>query len=180
MIRKVALMGHPVLRQVAAPVSPADITTPDIQTLIDDMLETMNEYHGRGLAAPQIRESLQIFVMVWDFEPGKAPYDQVLINPVIKSLTKQTSTFWEGCLSLPQLIGKVSRPNRVHVEALDRKGNKLSFIAEDFAATVVQHENDHLQGILYIDRMENLKELAFTHEYKRHMAGGSDEDGVEE
>lgn len=174
-IRKVAIMGHPVLRQVASPVPPGQVSSPQIQALVDDMIETMEEYNGRGLAAPQIRESLQIIVILWDFEPKKDPYIQVLINPTIKPLTKELSTFWEGCLSLPQLIGSVSRPNRIFVEALDRKGEKLSFIAEAFAATVIQHEVDHLLGVLYIDRITDLKNLSYTHEYRKYHSGDGDE-----
>lgn len=174
-IRKIALMGHPILRQVAAPVEARDITSPRIQGLIEEMIETMDEYQGRGLAAPQIRESVQIIVVLWDFDTKQDPFVQVLINPTLKPVTKETSTFWEGCLSLPQLIGKVSRPNRVLVEALDRHGKKLNFMAEDFAATVMQHEYDHLQGILYVDRIADLKDLSYTHEYQRYRAKPNEE-----
>lgn len=169
-LRKVASMGHPVLRKVAEPVPEADIKSPRIQSLIDDMIETMAEYDGRGLAAPQVHESLQLLIMIWDFDPAEEPYLLVLINPKIEHLTEETSTFWEGCLSLPGLIGKVSRPNRIRVEALDSEGKKLNFIAEDFAATVVQHETDHLNGTLYIDRIENTKDFAFTKEYQKYIA----------
>ena len=178
MIRKVAVMGHPVLRQVATPVPEKEIGSPAIQGLIADMVETMEEYNGRGLAAPQIHESVRILVMIWDFDPKKKSYLQVLINPVIEFLTQEISSFWEGCLSLPGLIGKVSRPNRILVRALDEKGKKVEFIAEGFCATVVQHECDHLDGKLYVDRITDFTHFAFTKEYQRYLAG-EEEDAPE-
>ena len=141
-----AVLGHPVLRKVAAPVPESEIKSPRIQTLIEDMIETMAEYDGRGLAAPQVHESLQLLVMLWDFNPDKEPTLRCLINPVITPLTQETSGAWEGCLSLPGLRGTISRPKKISVEALDQKGKKLNFVAEGFAATVVQHECDHLLG----------------------------------
>src|SRR5690349_21692167 len=104
-VRKVAVMGHPILRKVAEPVSEAELNTPELQQLIADMVETMHEYDGRGLAAPQIHVSKQITVLIWDFDPKQKPYLLCLINPVLKPLTKETSAFWEGCLSVPGLRG---------------------------------------------------------------------------
>ncbi|MFM8270521.1 MAG: peptide deformylase [Pseudomonadota bacterium] len=168
-IRKVAVMGNPVLRQVAQPVPEKEIKTEAIQNLIQDMVETMMEYDGRGLAAPQIHESLQIVVMIWDFEEGVEPYLKVLINPEIEFLTQETSTFPEGCLSVPGLQGDVPRPNWIKVRALDQEGERIGFEAKGFAATVIQHECDHLLGKLYIDRMTDLTRLAFTKEYSRYL-----------
>jgi peptide deformylase len=165
---KVASMGHPVLRKVAAQVPAEEIKSEAFQTFLQDMVETMVEYDGRGLAAPQVHESIQVVVMIWDFDPDKKPYVAYLINPVIKPLTESKSTFWEGCLSLPGLRGKVSRPNRISVEALNQRGEKTSFIAEGFAATVIQHECDHLNGVLYVDRITDLTQFAFTREYQRY------------
>lgn len=176
-IRKIAVMGHPVLRQVAAPVPVEEIQTPEFQELIQDMVDTMHEYDGRGLAAPQIHISKQILVMIWDFEPKGKPYLLCLINPVIKPVTQETSAYWEGCLSLPGLRGKVVRPNKVTVTALNQKGEKLSFTADGFAATVIQHECDHLLGKLYIDRMTNLAELAFSKEFARYHSNGEEDAG---
>ncbi len=169
-VRKIAVMGHPVLRQMAKPVPEEKIGTPEFQEFLKDMLETMFEYDGRGLAAPQIHESIQVVVMLWDFNPKEEPHVQVLINPVIKPLTQETSSFWEGCLSLPGLRGKVARPNKISVEALNQRKEKISLVAEGFAATVVQHECDHLMGKLYIDRMQGLSELCFNREYERYWA----------
>jgi peptide deformylase len=170
-VRKVASMGHPVLRKVAAQVPESDIGTPAFKQLLNDMIETMVEYDGRGLAAPQIHESLSVTVMLWDFEPNTEPKILCLINPEIKALTKETSAYWEGCLSLPGLRGLVERPNKVLVQALNEKGEKIKFIAEKFAATVVQHECDHLIGKLYIDRMTDLTQLAFNREFEKYLAG---------
>jgi peptide deformylase len=174
-------MGHPVLRKVAAPVPESEIKTPKIQTLIQDMIETMFEYDGRGLAAPQVHESVQIVVMLWDFDPNVEPYLQCLINPVLTPLTQENSTFWEGCLSVPGLRGKVSRPNRISVKALNEKKEKIDFIAEGFAATVIQHECDHLLGVLYVDRIKDLRDgFAFNREYSRFLAAPSEEEDTEE
>jgi len=173
-VRKVAVMGHPVLRKQAAPVPVEKIKSPEIQTLIKDMIETMVEYDGRGIAAPQVYESLQITVLIWDFDPGKEPSLMCLINPVLKPVTKETSSYWEGCLSVPGLRGKVTRPKKVSVEAYNQAGEKLSFEAEGFAATVLQHECDHLIGKLYVDRMTDFTQFAFTREYTKYIAPGED------
>jgi len=173
-LRKVAVLGHPVLRKVAEKVPESEIPSEKIQTLIRDMFETMFEYQGRGLAAPQVHESLQIVVMIWDFDPKKEPTSCVLINPAIKPLSEEKSSYWEGCLSFPGLRGKVSRPTRVLVHAFNEKGEALKFIAEGFAATVIQHECDHLMGKLYIDRMADFNELAFNLEYERYHAPSED------
>jgi len=169
-IRKVAVMGNPVLRQVAKPIPPKEILTPKVQELLQDMVDTMFEYDGRGLAAPQIHESLQALVMIWDFEPEKKPTLLFLINPEIKVLGDEKSSFWEGCLSVPGLRGKVSRPNKIQVTALNQKAEKIEFVAEGFAATVIQHECDHLQGKLYVDKIENMKDFTFNREYSKFIA----------
>ncbi len=175
MILKIAARGHPVLRHVARPLTEAEIDSPAIQSLLKDMAETMTEYDGRGLAAPQVHESLQIVVMIWDFDPDKKPYLCYLINPVVKTLTTETSSYWEGCLSLPGLRGLVARPNRISVEALNQRKEKLTFIAEGFAATVIQHECDHLLGKLYVDRMDDLTKLSFNREYEKYFYKSTDE-----
>ena len=175
-LRKVAVMGHPVLRKVALPVPEKEITRPAIKELIHDMAETMAEYDGRGLAAPQIHESLQVVVMIWDFDKNEEPYLRCLINPVVKPLTQEEAGFWEGCLSVPGMRGHVSRPNRISVECFDQDGQKEKFEADGFAATVIQHECDHLIGKLYIDRMKDLSKLAFNQEFQKYLATGKDED----
>jgi peptide deformylase len=172
-------MGNPVLRKVAEPLSEKDIGTPKFKALIADMIETMFEYDGRGLAAPQIHESLQVVVMLWDFDPGEKPSILVLINPVITPLSEEKSSFWEGCLSVPGLRGKVTRPNKVRVQALGPDKEKIEFVAEGFCATVVQHECDHLQGVLYVDRIETKSDFAFSREFEKYHAKGDESDGEE-
>lgn len=168
-------MGHPVLRKKAEPVPVKEIKSEKIQALIQDMIETMFEYDGRGLAAPQINESLQIVVMIWDFDEGKKPHLMCLINPEIKFETDAETAYWEGCLSVPGMRGKVSRPNKISVSALDQKGKEVKFVAEGFAATVIQHECDHLLGKLYIDRMTDLSLLVFNKEFSKYHASPDDE-----
>ena len=166
-LRKVAVMGHPVLRKVAEPIPVKDIKSEKIQTLIQDMVETMFEYDGRGLAAPQVHESIQLVVMLWDFDKDVKPFLKVLINPEISPTTKEESGYWEGCLSVPGLRGFVERPNKISVKCYDQDGKKQEFVADGFAATVIQHECDHLMGKLYIDRIKDLTQFAFIKEYGR-------------
>jgi len=169
-VRKVRVMGHPILRKVAKEISPDQINSPEIQSLIKDMIETMIDYDGRGLAAPQIHESVQVLVMLWDFETDKPSKILCMINPKVEFLTEETESFWEGCLSLPGLRGKVARPRKIRVQALNEKGEAVDLTIEGFAATVVQHEFDHLEGKLYIDRMEDLSTLVYDREYKKYFA----------
>ncbi len=176
-ILKVARLGHPVLRQVAAPVPPAEVTRPETQRLIDDMIETMIEYDGAGLAAPQVHVSKQIAVYAVEANPRypQAPSIPltVLINPRIIPLGEEQEEDWEGCLSLPDLRGKVPRYVRVRVEAVDRHGKRLEFTATGFHARVVQHETDHLLGKVYLERMRSLDSLSFLREFLRYQGRGS-------
>lgn len=174
-IRKVALMGNPILRKKAAPIPVEAIQTEAVQQLVVDMVETMHEYDGQGLAAPQVHESVQMVVMLWNFDPEAEPELKVLINPKIKPLTEKASSYWEGCLSVPGLRGLVSRPNRISVEAYDQNAKPLKFEAEGFAATVVQHECDHLEGTLYVDRIQDLTSgFAFNREHSRYLVSPED------
>jgi peptide deformylase len=170
-ILKVARLGHPVLRKVADPLSVSEIQSAPIQKFIDDMIETMKEYNGVGLAADQVHESKQIAVLeVADNPryPEKPPVPlTVLINPQITPLSEETEDDWEGCLSIPDLRGKVPRFKSLHVQALDRQGHELSFTAQGFHARVIQHEWDHLNGKVYLDRMRDLSSLAFLAEFAR-------------
>jgi peptide deformylase len=175
-ILKVARLGHPILRQVAELLPPEGIGAPDVQRLIDDMIETMREYDGAGLAAPQVHVSKQLVV----FEvAGNPRYPDapaipltVLINPRIVPATEQMEEDWEGCLSLPDLRGRVPRYTRVRVDAYDRDGAKLTFSASDFHARVIQHECDHLLGMVYVDRMRSMESLSFVAEFARYHADG--------
>ena len=171
-ILKVARLGHPVLRQVTANLSAQELQSPPMQKFIDDMIETMKEYDGVGLAAGQVHESKQIAVLEVADNPRYPNKPQVpltvLINPKITPLSNETEEDWEGCLSIPDLRGKVPRYRRIRVEAWDRNGNPLDFIANDFHARVIQHEYDHLNGKVYLDRMRDLSTLSFLQEFARY------------
>jgi peptide deformylase len=171
-ILKVARLGHPVLRAVAANLSHGDLQSAPMQRFIDDMIETMKEYDGVGLAADQVHESKQVAVLeVTDNPryPGKPPVPlTVLVNPKITPLSDETEEDWEGCLSVPDLRGKVPRYKRIRVEAWDRTGKPLDFIASDFHARVIQHEYDHLNGKVYLDRMRDFSTLSFLQEFARY------------
>jgi peptide deformylase len=171
MILKVARLGHPVVRTPASPVSVPQITTADFQKLIDDMIETMHEYVGVGLAAPQIHLSLQLCVLEVEHNaryPEAPPVPlTVLINPVVTVLDQELVEDWEGCLSIPELRGLVPRAKEVKVQALDRDAKPIDFVARDFHARVIQHETDHLKGEVYLDRMRNMRSLSHLAEWQR-------------
>lgn len=168
-ILKVARMGHPVLRAVARPVNPGELGSAGVQRLIDDMIETMLEYHGVGLAAPQVHESLRVFVAVLDARDEEEPSDPIaLINPEIAPVGANVVEDWEGCLSIPDVRGRVLRARAVTVRAFDRRGDRIELQAEDFPARVIQHETDHLDGILFFDRMRSFETLTFLDEYSRY------------
>jgi peptide deformylase len=174
-ILKVARLGHPVLRQQAEPVPVGDIRSAGVQRLIDDMVETMREYDGAGLAANQVHTLLQIAVIEVDTNPRypDAPGIPltVLINPVVTPLTEEREDGWEGCLSLPDMRGVVSRHTAVRLECYDRGGHPVEVVAKDFFARVIQHETDHLQGIVYVDRMSDLRTLSHIAEWNKHWLG---------
>ena len=159
-ILKVAQLGHPVLRRVADPIDPEQITGAGIQQLIADMRETMEEYDGVGLAAPQVHYSVRLVIL----EVGGE--ELVLINPIITPLTTDMVRSYEGCLSVWKMRAAVNRWAKVRVEGYGEDGQPLDFIVEDFDAIVMQHECDHLDGVLYVDRCDT-KTLAFLDEYRR-------------
>ena len=171
-ILKVARLGHPVLRSPAAEVPASEIDRPDFQRFIDDMVTTMREYDGVGLAAVQVHEPRQVAVLEVSENPrypGKAAVPlSVLINPEIFPLGDETEEDWEGCLSIPEIRGRVPRYKRLRVTALDREGNDLDFVAEGFHARVIQHEVDHLRGRVYLDRMPDLTTLTYLTELSRY------------
>lgn len=171
-ILKVARLGHPVLRKKAEPVDPSTIAAPLFQKFLDDMIETMREYDGVGLAAPQVHVSHQIFVceVKANVRYPQAPEVPltVVINPVLKDLSQTRVELWEGCLSIPSLRGVVPRYDSLVCEGLDRRGENIVIRAEGFFARVIQHEWDHLQGNVYIDRMTDLKTLTHLEEFARY------------
>jgi len=172
-ILKVARMGHPVLRAKALAIQRAEIKSPAVQRLIDDLMETMVEYHGVGLAAPQVHEGLRLFVALLDDEPGPKSEATVIINPeIVPSGSKEDG--WEGCLSIPDIRGMVPRFTEIAVSALDRHGKPLELRLKNFPARVVQHETDHLDGVLFFDRMTSMQSLTYLDEYSRYHAKDED------
>ena len=172
-ILKIARMGHPVLRARARPLAAGEISTPRIQRLIDDLFETMQDSQGIGLAGPQVHESIRLFVAGVDDEDGTMP-PVVIINPEVTPIGPAVTEDWEGCLSVPDIRGRVPRAVDIRVRALDREGRSISMTANGFPARVIQHETDHLDGVLFFDRMTSYESLTFLEEYTRY---GSQEGG---
>lgn len=180
-IRKIAQLGEPVLRQRARELTRDELRSPAVQTLIDDMIETMHDADGAGLAAPQVYESVAIAVIEVQGNPrypnsASIPLT-VLVNPRLTPLVASSSDaladedafeMYEGCLSVTGLRGRVRRPRKVRVQAWDREGNPLDFEWEGFRAVVVQHECDHLNGTVFVDRADP-KSLTFLREYDRYV-----------
>ena len=169
-ILKIARMGHPVLLQRAEPV--ADPTDPAIAHLVADMIETMEDAGGAGLAAPQVHVSLRLFVYrvpearsAGAADPPRAT--AVLINPPLEPVGDDIAIAWEGCLSIPGLRGAVPRPARVRYRGTDGEGRAVECVAEGFHAVVLQHEYDHLEGIMYPSRMTDFSQFGFTEELIR-------------
>ena len=171
---KVARMGHPVLRARAREIERAELRLAPLQKLIDDMIDTMHEYHGVGLAAPQIHEGVRIFVaaITPESDDPLSPDDEpmVLINPVITPAGPEIVEDWEGCLSIPDIRGRVPRARAIRVIAMDRTGGRLDIVSHDFPARVIQHETDHLDGVLFFDRMRTFETLSYLEEYARYWS----------
>ncbi len=178
-ILKVARMGHPTLRARTRAVEPGEIRSPEFQKLVDDMIETMREYQGVGLAAPQLHVGLRLYVAALGagghddeeederHEEAPEPEPLVLINPELRLSGGAKVEDWEGCLSIPDLRGIVPRAPEVEVRAFDRDGRRIELRASGFGARVLQHEYDHLDGVLFLDRMTSLESLTFLEEYAR-------------
>jgi len=169
---KITRLGHPNIRQGAEPVSSEELRSREIQRLIDDMVETMRDAHGVGIAAPQVHVSKQIIVI--EVLPDNPRYPSqpavpltVLLNPAITDHAETMEEGWEGCLSVPDLRGLVPRWTRVNVTGLDREGQSVQLDAEGFFARVIQHEVDHLQGRVFLDRLPNLSTLTHLREYEQ-------------
>jgi peptide deformylase len=170
-ILKVARMGHPVLRAKARRLDKSEIKSAIIQKLIDDMMHTMAEYHGVGLAAPQVHEGLRLFVAALDDGEGDEEGEPLaIINPEITVVGTDVVEDWEGCLSIPDVRGRVPRAREIQVRAYDRTGDRIELRAHDFSARVIQHETDHLDGVLFFDRMKTFGTLTFLDEYSRYWA----------
>lgn len=166
-ILKVARLGHPVLRQKASDIEIADIKAGKFRQLIDDMIETMHEYEGVGLAGPQVHLPLRIFVFGVQEQVAKRRGVQrvgtgVFFNAALEVLGQEMITDWEGCLSVPFLGGEVPRFKRVKIRAVDHEGNPAELEVDGLAARIFQHEIDHTDGHVYLDRMPDLTTLGYT------------------
>jgi peptide deformylase len=166
-------MGHPLLREVARPLEPAELESPQLQALLADMVDTLHDYGGIGLAAPQVGEPLRLAIIEIDGGPTRygelAPLPlTVFINPVIEVLDPATAGYWEGCLSVPGLRGFVERPQSVRIQYTNLIGAEEAMELKGFPATVFQHEFDHLDGKLFVDRIQDTRLLAFEQEFERY------------
>jgi len=173
-IRRIIRMGHPLLREVARPLTDDEIGSADIEKLIADMVDTLHDYGGIGLAAPQIGESVRLAII--EIPGGATRYGElapmslgVFINPTIEVIDPAESGYWEGCLSVPGLRGFVERPQHIKVSYTSEKVEAHALELEGFSATVFQHEFDHVDGKLYLDRITDTRMLAFEKEYERHL-----------
>jgi peptide deformylase len=162
-LREILTEGHPTLRKVAKKVDPADIEDPIFQQLLDDMFETMYDAPGIGLAAPQIGISKRIFTIDLQDDDLPSAGPRVFINPKFTVSEGEIEAI-EGCLSVPGMVGDVRRFSRIVCVALDRRGKKFSVDAGGLFARCLQHEMDHLDGILYIDKAQNLRRPATDEE----------------
>ena len=182
-IRKVARLGHPVLREPCRELTRAEIRSHATRRLVADMRETMVEYAGVGLAAPQVHEPVRLAVIELDPDDAERDLDLGLdldagktsftvFNPTTTVLDPTPAGYWEGCLSVPGMRGYVERPRRVRVDYLDEAAKPARIVAEGFLATVFQHELDHLDGVLYVDRLADPKLFAFNEEFNRYVAEG--------
>jgi peptide deformylase len=166
-ILKVARLGHPVLRQKASDVEIRDIKAGKFRPLIDDMIETMHEYEGVGLAGPQVHLPLRVFVFEVQERVAKRRGVQkigagVFFNATLEYLGEEKITDWEGCLSVPFLGGEVSRYKKVKIRGIDHEGEPIELEMEGFTARIFQHEIDHTDGHVYLDRMPDMKTLGYT------------------
>ena len=165
-VREVLRMGHPVLRERARPVD--NVGTPELRALVQDMKETMAARNGAGLAAPQIGVSQRIVIFGVQKNPRYPDAEEVpftvLVNPKLVMLTREVEEDWEGCLSVPGMRGVVPRYRKLRYTGTDEEGNPIERVADGFHARVVQHECDHLDGILYPQRMTDLSKFGFNEE----------------
>jgi peptide deformylase len=171
----IAKLGNPILRKIAEPVSPSEISTDAFQAFIDDLVETMRVKDGVGLAAPQVSQLKQVVVIESHFNPRytEAPEISliVLINPLFTYLSPEMAEGWEGCLSVDNLRGKVKRHRKAAVKALDRSGEKIEIETDTFLAVILQHEIDHLHGRLFVDQISDVTSLAQIEEFNQFVLG---------
>jgi peptide deformylase len=172
-VREIATVGHPVLRERAREITREELATPEVQRLIDDMVETMRAANGAGLAANQVHETLRIAVVEVRAGNPRYPYKPpvpltVIVNPEIEPLDDETAEINEGCLSVPDLRGTVDRHVNVRVRYLDREGNEHEEVRRGLTAGTFQHEVDHLDGILFLDRVRDPATFTTWEQFERH------------
>jgi peptide deformylase len=171
-IRKIATVGHPVLRERAREVSPDELASPGVQQLIDDLIETMHDANGAGIAANQVHEPVRIAVIEVDHNP-RYPYKPpipltVVVNPILEPLDGELVEINEGCLSVPNLRGNVMRYVNIRVRYLDRQGVEHDEVKRGLTAGTFQHECDHLDGKLFLDRVVDTTSLTTWEQFERH------------
>jgi peptide deformylase len=173
MIKEICRMGNPILRKKTKNITKDYLLSDEFDQLLSDLLDSMRHYGGIGIAAPQIGVDLQVAIIQLE---GLNRYGEEInlpltafINPEIEFLTNEEQGFWEGCLSVPGLRGFVERPKKIKVSYLDRAGKSQELVAEGFLATVLQHELDHLNGILYIDRIKDPTLLSYQEEFEQFI-----------
>lgn len=168
-------LGDPVLRTPADPVPPGQLAQRELQELIAGMVETMRDADGVGLAAPQVGRPLQLFVYeaLDEDDPTASIPLRVVVNPMVEPLPGELVYEWEGCLSIPDLRGLVPRHPSVRVRGLGSDGKPLDYVAHGFEARIVQHEFDHLNGVVFLDRMRDLRSLAFYEEWEEYLREGA-------
>jgi len=171
-IKPVIRMGHPTLKKVAEKVRPDEFGSSELNNLITDLFDTMKHESGLGIAAPQINVSKQVAII--ELPESSPRYDDItasekfiIINPEITYLTEELQGFFEGCLSVPGLRGFVERPKKIKVNFFNELGEERDVVLEGFLATVFQHELDHLFGILYVERIKDIKTLSFNEEFQQ-------------
>ncbi len=163
-------LGHPVLREVAEPLPEDRLGSPWLLEFAERLVRTMFEGKGVGLAAPQVAESVRLFAYWLPGPDGRPEVEPtVLVNPTIRPIGEEMESDWEGCLSVPGLRGIVPRHRRIKVKARSVTGEPISLTADGFHARVIQHEFDHLDGVVYLDRMESMDSLVFEEEWERYV-----------
>lgn len=174
-VRKIIRMGHPTLRAVARPLTEDEIDSDAVQHLAADMIDTLHDYGGIGLAAPQINEPIRLAII--EIPAGHTRYGEIeelpltiFANPELEIIDATSCGYWEGCLSVPGLRGFVERPQHIRVTARNLKHELISLELKGFLATVFQHEFDHLDGRLYLDHITDPTKLVFDEEFERYIA----------
>lgn len=167
-------IGEPILREVATPVGEDELAEPAFQGFLEDLVETMRAANGAGLAAPQVGVGKRVYCVEVRSNP-RYPYKpdldlRVLVNPELRILTEERFSSYEGCLSIPDLRGRLPRAPEIEVSYLDRDGSSVNERIRGLSAGTFQHEQDHLDGILFVDRVEDTRTLTTWHGFERHHA----------